>query len=66
MLQNFNLWYMFIFRQVFWFRHFHGSFQVWLNRFFVIKGSLDEKLPIYEQDPKSKRLDSFEKRFVRD
>ncbi len=31
-----------------------------------IKGSLDEKLPIYEQDPKSKRLDSFEKRFVRD
>ena len=23
-----------------------------------IKGSLDEKLPIYEQDPKSKRLDS--------
>ena len=29
-----------------------------------IKGSLDEKLPIYEQDPKSKRLDSFEKRFV--
>ena len=32
----------------------------------VIKGSLDEKLPIYEQDPKSKRLDSFEKRFVRD
>ena len=33
---------------------------------FVVKGSLDEKLPIYEQDPKSKRLDSFEKRFVRD
>ena len=32
----------------------------------IIKGSLDEKLPIYEQDPKSKRLDSFEKRFVRD
>ena len=32
----------------------------------LIKGSLDEKLPIYEQDPKSKRLDSFEKRFVRD
>ena len=32
----------------------------------MIKGSLDEKLPIYEQDPKSKRLDSFEKRFVRD
>ena len=31
-----------------------------------VKGSLDEKLPIYEQDPKSKRLDSFEKRFVRD
>ena len=33
---------------------------------FLIKGSLDEKLPIYERDPKSKRLDSFEKRFVRD
>ena len=33
---------------------------------YVIKGSLDEKLPIYEQDPKSKRLDSFEKRFVGD
>ena len=32
----------------------------------IIKGSLDEKLPIYEQDPKSKRLDSFEKRFERD
>ena len=32
----------------------------------IFKGSLDEKLPIYEQDPKSKRLDSFEKRFVRD
>ena len=32
----------------------------------LFKGSLDEKLPIYEQDPKSKRLDSFEKRFVRD
>ena len=32
----------------------------------IIKGSLDEKLPIYEQDPKSKRLDLFEKRFVRD
>ena len=32
----------------------------------IIKGSLDEKLPIYEQDPKSKRLDSFEKRFGRD
>ena len=32
----------------------------------IIKGSLDDKLPIYEQDPKSKRLDSFEKRFVRD
>ena len=32
----------------------------------VFKGSLDEKLPIYEQDPKSKRLDSFEKRCVRD
>ena len=32
----------------------------------LLKGSLDEKLPIYEQDPKSKRLDSFEKRFVRD
>ena len=32
----------------------------------IIKGSLDEKLPIYERDPKSKRLDSFEKRFVRD
>ena len=30
----------------------------------IIKGSLDEKLPIYEQDPKSKRLDSFEIRFV--
>ena len=26
----------------------------------IFKGSLDEKLPIYEQDPKSKRLDSFE------
>ena len=24
------------------------------------------KLPIYERDPKSKRLDSFEKRFVRE
>ena len=24
----------------------------------VIKGSLDEKLPIYERDPKSKRIDS--------
>ena len=34
--------------------------------FIIIKRSLDEKLPIYEQDPKSKRLDSFEKRFVRD
>ena len=34
--------------------------------FRIFKGSLDEKLPIYEQDPKSKRLDSFEKRFVRD
>ena len=34
--------------------------------YMIIKGSLDEKLPIYEQDPKSKRLDSFEKRFVRD
>ena len=34
--------------------------------YIIIKGSLDEKLPIYEQDPKSKRLDSFEKRFVRD
>ena len=34
--------------------------------YILIKGSLDEKLPIYEQDPKSKRLDSFEKRFVRD
>ena len=33
---------------------------------YIIKGSLDEKLPIYEQDPKSKRLASFEKRFVRD
>ena len=32
----------------------------------IIKGSLDEKLLIYEQDPKSKRLDSFEKRFVGD
>ena len=32
----------------------------------MVKGSLDEKLPIYERDPKSKRLDSFEKRFVRD
>ena len=31
----------------------------------VIKGSLDEKLPIYEQDPKSKRIDSPENRFVR-
>ena len=36
------------------------------NNLYVVKGSLDEKLPIYEQDPKSKRLDSFEKRFVRD
>ena len=34
--------------------------------YMIIKGSLDEKLPIYEQDPKSKRLDSFEKRCVRD
>ena len=32
----------------------------------IVKESLDEKLPIYEQDPKSKRLGSFEKRFVRD
>ena len=37
-----------------------------INIFVFIKGSLDEKLPIYEQDPKSKRLDSFEKRFGRD
>ncbi len=36
------------------------------DSYHLIKGSLDEKLPIYEQDPKSKRLDSFEKRFVRD
>ena len=36
------------------------------NVYYFIKGSLDEKLPIYERDPKSKRLDSFEKRFVRD
>ena len=36
------------------------------NKTYIFKGSLDEKLPIYEQDPKSKRLDSFEKRFVRD
>ena len=36
------------------------------NFLLFIKGSLDEKLPMYEQDPKSKRLDSFEKRFVRD
>ena len=41
-------------------------FQVWELGFKVVKGSLDEKLPIYEQDPKSKRLDSFEKRFGRD
>ena len=26
--------------------------------FLFIKGSLDEKLPIYERDPKSKRIDS--------
>ena len=32
--------------------------------YIFIKGSLDEKLPIYEQDPKSKRLDSEEIRFV--
>ena len=32
----------------------------------IIKGSLDEKLPIYERDPKSKRIDSFDNRFVRD
>ena len=38
--------------------------KLWEGMF--VKGSLDEKLPIYEQDPKSKRLDSFEKRFVRD
>ena len=31
-----------------------------------IKGSLDEKLPIYERDPKSKRIDSFDNRFVRE
>ena len=30
----------------------------------IIKGSLDEKLPIYEQDPKSKRLDSPEHRIL--
>ena len=36
------------------------------KNWWFVKGSLDEKLPIYEQDPKSKRLDSFEKRFVRD
>ena len=42
------------------FHHIHRHIDIF------IKGSLDEKLPIYEQDPKSKRLDSFEKRFVRD
>ena len=31
----------------------------------VIKGSLDEKFPIYEPDLKSKRIDSPENRFVR-
>ena len=31
----------------------------------IIKGNLDEKLPIYEPDPKSKRVDSPENRFVR-
>ncbi len=31
----------------------------------IIKGSLDEKLLIYERDPKSKRIDSPENRFVR-
>ena len=39
---------------------------IYMHNMYIIKGSLDEKLPIYEQDPKSKRLDSFEKRFVRD
>ena len=39
---------------------------IYIYLYIFIKGSLDEKLPIYEQDPKSKRLDSFEKRFVRD
>ncbi len=45
-----------------------GCRQIFYNILYIsiIKGSLDEKLPIYEQDPKSKRLDSFEKRFVRD
>ena len=38
----------------------------WVDEHPLFKGSLDEKLPIYEQDPKSKRLDSFEKRLVRD
>ena len=32
----------------------------------LVKGSLDEKLPIYERDPKSKRIVSFDNRFVRD
>ena len=41
-------------------------YYIFILNIVVIKGSLDEKLPIYEQDPKSKRLDSFEKRFVRD
>ncbi len=44
----------------------HDAVSVQYQVFYFIKGSLDEKLPIYEQDPKSKRLDSFEKRFVRD
>ena len=41
-------------------------YYIFILNIVVIKGSLDEKLPIYEQDPKSKRLDSFEKRFLRD
>ena len=38
---------------------------IYIYRIYIVKGSLDEKLPIYERDPKSKRLDSFENRFVR-
>ena len=37
-----------------------------ISKYILIKGSLDEKLPIYERDPKSKRIDSFDKRFVRE
>ena len=53
-----------------WFKlaFFHEYINIVSNNIYIyiIKGSLDEKLPIYEQDPKSKRLDSFEKRCVRD